>query len=757
MSEPLPATRRLAPLFNPRSFTALAGALLRGRTATSQAATRPSFHKAFAATLLRLASPLDIRGRENFTGGCVVALNHTSLLDAALASAILPPPLVFVTFGQPGSEPARLLRRLFPIEEVRLENPLSLRRLIDAKRAGKTVVFLLPTGASANGASEAHGAAAYVAEKCGATILRMDIDGAEASMFALHRPRLTQLRWRPRHVARLHPPVRLEISMSASPRARRRDLGEALRRSMSDLAFESADLNRNLHEALAKAARRHGFARLALEDAAGGALSYRSLLTRTRALAGALRRHVPEGEAVGLIDDSGLGFLALSSAGCTPVMLDCRAGLSRVRAGLAAAGARRVVVSRAFVNGARLAPAILALEAEAQVFYLEDLQDDLARLDILRARLLCARPLARRCADDLAAILFTAGAEGPPKAVALSHKNILANAWQMAARLEMSREDLILSALPLQSGFGLVAGFVLPLLRGVPVRLDAERRAARRLARSQATILLATAAFLDRHGRTARVDDFRRLRYAVVAGEPAPSQTRALWREKFGVRLFEAYGATEATAALAMNTPTRYRVGSVGHFLPGVKTRLEPVAAGFRLFAQGSNIMLGYLDPEDPGALRASADRWLDLGDIVDVDSEGFVYVRGRAARFAGIASSVASLADVEALARDLWPRAFSVAAIEADTRKGERILLLTTEKTATRAKFVQFARAAGASELLIPFDIVVVEDLPRLGSGAPDYAGVTRLARDRARLAPMTPRAPNGLGRIDGGSMSGV
>jgi acyl-[acyl-carrier-protein]-phospholipid O-acyltransferase / long-chain-fatty-acid--[acyl-carrier-protein] ligase len=177
------------------------------------------------------------------------------------------------------------------------------------------------------------------------------------------------------------------------------------------------------------------------------------------------------------------------------------------------------------------------------------------------------------------------------------------------------------------------------------------------------------------------------------------------------------------------------RFGTVGRLLPGIEARLEPVPGveeGGRLFVRGPNVMLGYLRPENPGVLEPPSEGWHDTGDIVAIDADGFVAIKGRAKRFAKIGGEMISLAAVEALASELWPDAPSAAATVPDPRKGERLILVTQKPDATRAAFLAFAKAEGASELMIPAEVLVVDRLPLLGSGKLDHAAVAKLTRER-------------------------
>src|SRR5262249_16929389 len=186
------------------------------------------------------------------------------------------------------------------------------------------------------------------------------------------------------------------------------------------------------------------------------------------------------------------------------------------------------------------------------------------------------------------------------------------------------------------------------------------------------------------------------VRYVLAGAEPIKDATRRLWAEKFGLRILEGYGVTETAPALALNTPMLNRFGTVGRLLPGIEARLEPVPGidgGGRLYVRGPNVMLGYLKADHPGVLVPPEEGWHDTGDIVTIDRDGFVTIKGRAKRFAKIGGEMISLAAVESLASELWLGAQSAVVTEPDPRRGERLVLVTEKKRATRAAFQTYAK----------------------------------------------------------------
>ena len=206
--------------------------------------------------------------------------------------------------------------------------------------------------------------------------------------------------------------------------------------------------------------------------------------------------------------------------------------------------------------------------------------------------------------------------------------------------------------------------------------------------------------------------------------------------DRFGVRILEGYGVTETAPVLAINTPLSNKAGTVGRLSPLMEARLDPVPGiteGGRLFVRGPNVMLGYYRAENPGVLEVPPDGWHDTGDIVTIDAQGFIAIKGRAKRFAKIAGEMVSLSAVEALSAELWPQLITLVVSLPDARKGERLALLTTDAACTREAFSQFARRKGATELMVPADILVVDKIPLLGSGKPDYVAALNVAKERA------------------------
>jgi acyl-[acyl-carrier-protein]-phospholipid O-acyltransferase/long-chain-fatty-acid--[acyl-carrier-protein] ligase len=322
----------------------------------------------------------------------------------------------------------------------------------------------------------------------------------------------------------------------------------------------------------------------------------------------------------------------------------------------------------------------------------------------------------------------------------LSHRNILANAAQAAARIDFGRQDKVFNVLPMFHSFGLTVGVMLPLVSGVRIYLYPSplhyRTVAELVYGVNATIMFGTDTFLNGYARVAHAYDFRSLRYILAGAEPVRESTRKTYMEKFGLRILEGYGVTETAPVLAINTPMFNKFGTVGRILPGMEARLEKVEGveeGGRLIVRGPNVMLGYLRAERPGVLEPPPEGWYDTGDIVTIDLQGFVTIKGRAKRFAKVGGEMVSLAAVEMLAAELWPNVLSAVVAVPDPRKGERLILVTQQKDASRSAFLIFARERGAAELMMPSEIFNIDKMPLLGSGKVDLISLAKLVRENA------------------------
>jgi acyl-[acyl-carrier-protein]-phospholipid O-acyltransferase/long-chain-fatty-acid--[acyl-carrier-protein] ligase len=143
-------------------------------------------------------------------------------------------------------------------------------------------------------------------------------------------------------------------------------------------------------------------------------------------------------------------------------------------------------------------------------------------------------------------------------------------------------------------------------------------------------------------------------------------------------------------------------------------------------------------EPEDPGTIKPPASEvgvgWYATGDLVDMDEEGFLWVRGRLKRFAKIAGEMVSLDAVERVARHASPEHQHAASVQVVADLGESTVLFTTDASLTRGALHQSARKLGSHELAVSRSVVYVKELPMLGSGKTDYVALQALLSSESR-----------------------
>jgi acyl-[acyl-carrier-protein]-phospholipid O-acyltransferase/long-chain-fatty-acid--[acyl-carrier-protein] ligase len=637
------------------------------------------------------------------------------------------------------------LFRAFPVDPT---NPMAAKAMVKAVREGRTLVIFPEGRITVTGAlMKVFDGPGMVADKADAPIIPVRLDGPQYTPFSRMKGKVRQ-RWFPKVTLTVLPPRSFAIEGEMSARQRRAIAGRRLYDEMSRMIFDTSDTSRTLFEALCDARDLHGGKALVVEDVRRVPMDYDRLLIGASLLGKRLSVGTAQGEAVGLLMPNvsavAVAFFALQATGRVPAMLNFTVGLGNMRSACDTAAIRTVVTARSFVEQAKLEELVAALATDGRrIVYLEDIGAQIGTGEKLWAAITKDRIATRHRRLRLsphapAVILFTSGSEGTPKGVVLTHRNLLSNCAQLAARIDFNSSDVVLNALPVFHSFGLTGGTLLPLLNGIRTVFypsPLHYRIVPALAYdANATIMFGTDTFLSGYARMAHSYDFYSLRYIFAGAEKVRDETRRTFAEKFGLRILEGYGATEAAPVIAVNTPMHFKPGTVGRLLPAIEARLDDVPGideGGRLFIRGPNVMAGYMLAADPGKLRPPEDGWHDTGDIVTFDEAGFITIRGRAKRFAKLGGEMVSLPAVEGYASAVWPDAEHAVVTRPDARKGEQLILFTTAKNGNHGALQSWAKANGIAELMIPREFRLVDSLPVLGTGKIDYVALGRMALD--------------------------
>jgi acyl-[acyl-carrier-protein]-phospholipid O-acyltransferase / long-chain-fatty-acid--[acyl-carrier-protein] ligase len=706
------------------------------------------------ALIFRILYRVEVTGMDNMPAPgtpMLITPNHVSLMDGPLLHCVLPIDAIYaIDTGWAGKWWVKPLLWGLPHTTVDPTRPLSARTLIHEVEAGQPIVIFPEGRVSVTGQlMKVYDGTAMIADKADALVVPVRIKGAERSPFSYLSSGQISKAMFPRITVEIQPPAKLSVDPDLRGKHRRRAAGAALQDIMTEMMVRTMISDVTLFEAVAEAKATRDTGKPIVRDAQGVSLSYKKLVQSSQVLGAKLAPLAPPAAAVGVLLPNSVGvtvvFFALQTIGRVPAMLNFTAGAANLGLACKAAQIGVVLTSRAFVERARLEPLVEALAKEVNVVYLDDIRTQITFGDKLRGLMRGARPQSHPLPGDPAVILFTSGSEGTPKGVVLSHRNIMANAAQALARVDANSADLVFNVLPVFHSFGLTGGMIMPLVAGIPVYLYPSplhyRIVPELIYQTKATILFGTDTFLAGYARSAHPYDFRSLRLVVAGAEPIRPATRTLYNEQFGVRILEGYGVTEVAPVAAMNTPMTNRPGTVGRLSPLMEARLEPVPGvdeGGRLYLRGPNVMLGYLRADNPGVIDPPPGEWHDTGDIVAIDADGYITIKGRAKRFAKVAGEMVSLAAVESLVAEVWPDATSAVVAVPDRRKGERLVLVTTERHARRDALVAHARAKGAADLMVPAEVLHFDKLPVLGTGKADFVAIRSLVDEHlARTSP--------------------
>ena len=675
----------------------------------------------------------------------LIVANHESFLDGVLLGGFLPVGAIFVVHAQVVSKwYFRWLLRYVPHLAVDSTSPLAMKLICRLVETG-TPVVIFPEGRLTITGSlmKVYDGAAFVAAKTGATVVPVRIEGSGQSYFG-RLAGIYPLRLFPKIRIMIQPRRHIPMPQLPSAKLRRRRAGELMRRILMDMLVATRP-RRTLFQAFLDAKSAFGSGYKLVEDVRLREESYGSLLRMSLGLGRIMSTATRRGEMVGVMTPNAaptLGLvLGLSAIGRVPAMLNYTAGSEGLQAACAVARISNIVASRTFLEKARLTQLVENLP-NIRVHYLEDLKARLGLLDklwILWHRLFPGSISADQKPDDPAIVLFTSGSEGRPKGVVHSHNSLLSNVAQIRAVADFTPLDKFMVALPVFHSFGLTCGIIMPLVSGCKAFLYPSPLHYRIIPEvvydRNCTVLFGTSTFLANYGKFAHPYDFGRLRYVVAGAEKLSEDVRRLWIEKFGIRVLEGYGVTECAPVIAVNVPMACRIGSVGQMAPGMQHELEPVPgiedAGV-LHVAGPNVMKGYLLYDQPGVIqppKSIHEGWYSTGDIVHIDTDDFVHIRGRVKRFAKIAGEMISLEVVERLAATASPGFAHAACTRRDAAKGEALVLFTTDPSLRREQLGAAARNSGTPELAVPRVIQAIAAIPLLGTGKTDYVQLNHMA----------------------------
>lgn len=692
---------------------------------------------------------VEVQGQYQPAPNSVIIANRTSVIDVLLLSVFLPERITVAM--HPRMFKKLWVKMVMLFADVIVVDPAgatAIKVLIKAIRAGKRCV-IFPQGLirQQEESLKVFDGPGFILQKAGAEVIPVRIEGAEFSIFSISKRK---------HRIRLFPKITLHVLPSQvfiqpehAP-VDRQAVSLRLFRLISDLTFANSFQPQTLFTALIEGVGVGIKNKAKIEDSNRTPLTYRQFVARCFILGRQIKKQTSVGENVGVMLPTTIAgmvtFFALQAYRRIPAMLNFSMGFYNLISACHTAEIKTIYTSRQFIATAKLEALIdELLNAGLTIIFLEDFKTKINlanKLSGLAKGLFPAltyKLLGERVSSEqTGVILFTSGSEGLPKGVALSHANLLANCCQMKSRVDFNNSDVFFNALPIFHCFGLTAGSVLPLVTGLscffyPSPLH-YKIIPGLVYQTGATIMFGTDTFLTGYARAADRHDFSSVRYIFAGAEKVKPETIRYWIESFGVRIYEGYGATEASPVISMNCPLALEPGSVGLPLPFMESRIEPVegiAERGRLFLRGPNVMRGYMNADKLGEITPPVNGWHDTGDIVTMSSNGFITIAGRAKRFAKIAGEMVSLTAVEGIAASIWPELLHAAITKKCPRKGEQVILYSEAANADKASFVKKIQEQGHTELLVPHTIYPGSKIPILPSGKIDYISLEQSVQE--------------------------
>lgn len=668
--------------------------------------------------------------------------NHVSSLDVLFLYAFLPGKLCFAlnatTLKQ---KKIRLLMRCADLLAFNPLDPVSIKNLLSKLEEGQSCVIFAEGKITETGSlMKIYEAPGILADKADVPLVPVWIGG---DRYTASSKEISKKSFRilPKTTITIQKPVIFKIKEET--RRDRNYISNELYRMMLDISFRAAykpeasffselmqTAKNNAHDGLFS---RPKF----VEDTERVPHSYKDIIVKSYLYGRFFKKFSAKQEHVGILlpnsIDNLCSLIGLMAYERVPAMLNFSSGLANVLSTSKTAVLKIVLTSRKFIEEQKLDQLIEALKtANIQLFYIEDLKKSISSIARLWAWLSYKFKYVpyEHSGEKKALVLFTSGSEGSPKAVVLSHQNILSNIRQLASLVDINKTDTMFNMLPMFHSYGLVGGTFYPLLCGGKLFLYPSplhyRVVPELVYEIGATMMFGTDAFLRSYAKVAHPFDFHTLRFVMGAAESIKKETRDMYMERFGIRLFEAYGATETSPFVTTNNAIFCHFGSVGQILPGIEYKLSPVMGiekGGSLCVKGPNIMMGYIFADNPGVLVPPKDGWYDMGDVIEVDDMGFFYIRDRVKRFAKIAGEMVSLTTVEKIAASVTPGStfeYGAVAIPHET-KGEQIVLVSTNRDLKIQDLQKLIQKEGYSELYLPRMILYRDALPLFGSGKRD------------------------------------
>lgn len=698
---------------------------------------------------------IEVVGQENFEkckGGTLIIANHTSLIDGIILSVTFGEKLSFAINNDVTNKfwlkPFLKIIKYFPIDNT---NVMVVKSIIDEiKKGGIVVIFPEGRITTTGGLMKVYPGPAVIADKSNADILPICIEGIQYSDFSYFGAKTKSKRQRKIKLTIL-PPRKLNVNQSLSDNRRRNIAITKLYDIMCEMKFASNFSDRTLVESLIDSLSLVGRRKKIFNDINRKPIKLGSFLGAIFAFAHKISKQTKNKEYVGIIASNTKStievFFALSALNRIPAMINYTDTIENTLFNIKNVGITKVYTSEIFIKDSKLEKLIQNLEENGiEVIYIEDIKESFTIFNKLSAFIKSFFPKTyykNICSNfdvfSPAVVLFTSAFKGKSKSVVLTHKNIQASRAQLSSVMDFGISDSFFNAMPIFSSLGLVAGTLLPLLRGIKVFVYHSplnyRMVSELVYDTSSTVLLGTDTFLNGYAQNAHPYDFYSIRYVISGTEKLKEETIKIWEDNFGKRIFEAYGTTETASTISINTPMYFKEYSVGRLLPSMECKLEATPAfigASHLLVKGPNVANCYIENKELIAKKVEGE-WFYTGDIVEIDREGFIFMKGKSKRFTKVDGESISLTELELNISNIWKDSkHALLPILINGKK--EIVMFTTKKDASLQDLQKCAQEQKLEDFVLPDKIIVIEKMPITGTGATDYTNLNEMFKELSK-----------------------
>ena len=712
---------------------------------------------------------IKIIGRSNIPsrGGALLVSNHLSFVDVLLLQSSMDRPIRFIMYqglyDKWYLKPIARMFKVIPIASQGRPKELlkSLKTASEAITSGEVVCIFAEGQITRTGQLLPFKRGIdRIMKGVDAPIIPVNLDGLWGSIFSFERERFI---WKMPHS------IPYPVTVSYGPQMPSTSSPKEIRRAVQELNTEAwasrKTRMKTIPTAFVRSARWHP-RRPLLSDMKNEGMSFGSALLKSIFLTKRLKAYWKDQEHVGiLLPPSAAGFLVNYAAwflGKIPVNLNYTLSVDGIESCIQQCGIKNIITSEQFIQH-------LKLDLKTPTVLLEEVAKDPGigeKLSSFLIGFLYPKALIRKALggdkdltiDDVATIIFSSGSTGDPKGVELTHYNVSSNVDQLTQTFTLTKDDGFLGVLPFFHSFGFTGTMVLPAISGVrvayyPNPLDA-RAIGELVNKYRISFLLATPTFLQIYMRGCTPEQFGSIQFTMVGAEKLSDRVANAFEERFGIRPLEAFGCTECSPGVSVNTQDHrdagiYQVGakrgSIGHPLPGMSVRIVDIDSGEilpsdtpgLLLVKGPNVMKGYLGRPEKTA-EVLQDGWYNTGDVAKLDEDGFLKITDRLSRFSKIGGEMVPHVKVEEILQDAAGKTESVFAVTGvpDEKKGEKLVVLYTIPEQSTVEVLEKLSNADIPNLWKPKkdQFFSIESLPYLGTGKLDLRKVRELATSLAQ-----------------------